>query len=250
MARQKSVKYSISKNHIGSVKFILAAIFTCISHFSSAQDISYKEWQKEAKENIRLLPKYGNKPKTRAQLDADKQLIESYIKQEGSRQKASDMLIEAGFQYLQEGEVKTAMYRFNQAWLLNPDNEDVYWGWGAIYSSFSDLAKALEQYDEGLKKNPKNPKLLTDKATIFIRKYDNTGDPATLSAAISLFLKSYAADSLNPNTLFKLSTAYFRANDCVQARRFYELRKKTGSYPVPQEYTEALARTCGSGRTK
>jgi hypothetical protein len=117
-------------------------ICICISYTSFAQNINYKDWKKEAKENIRLLPKYGNKPKTKDQLAADNQLIEDYIKQEGSRSKASEVLIKIGFNYLYKGDIRTAMYRFNQAWLLDPENENVFWGWG-LFISYSMIFQRL-----------------------------------------------------------------------------------------------------------
>jgi len=222
--------------------FTIICIF--ISYLSFAQNISYKDWKKEAKENIRLLPKYGNKPKNEDQLSADSQLIKNYVKQEGTRLKASEVLIELGFNYLYQGDVKTAMYRFNQAWLLDPENENVYWGWGAVYFTFNDTSRALEQYDEGLNKNPENSNILTDKATIFMTKYHETQDKTSLSSAISLFSKSYSIDSLNQNTSYKLSVAHFLAKDCDNALRFYEICEKLGGKPIQEEYTKALHSAC------
>ncbi|WAC13089.1 tetratricopeptide repeat protein [Dyadobacter pollutisoli] len=206
--------------------------------------MSYKEWKREAKENIRLLPKYGDKPKTKEQLASDSQLIDEYIKQEGSRRNASEVLIKLGFNYLYRGDVRTAMYRFNQAWLLDPENENVFWGWGAIYFTFNDTIKALEQYDEGLSKNPENSNILTDKATVFMNRYHESKDTASLSSAISLFSKSYLIDSLNQNTSYKLSVAYFLTKDCDNALRFYDICEKLGGKPIQKEYAVALESTC------
>lgn len=94
----------------------------------SVEKIAYQEWKEEAKTNVRLLPKYGSLPKTADQKDADNQLISTYVKQEGTRSKASAALINLGFNYLYRGEIKTAIYRFNQAWLLDSTNVNIYWG--------------------------------------------------------------------------------------------------------------------------
>src|ERR1019366_9032346 len=86
--------------------------------------------------------------------------------------KASEILIRLGFNYLYKGDLKTSMFRFNQAWLLDPENENVYWGFGAIYFTFNDFQNALKQYDEGLKLNPNSSNIITDKATVYKSKFE------------------------------------------------------------------------------
>ncbi len=41
-------------------------------------------------------------------------------------------LTELGWKYFQQGNRDTAIKRFNQAWLYNPDNPHVWWGFGVI----------------------------------------------------------------------------------------------------------------------
>lgn len=226
------------------MKYFLGLLATLIVFSSSAQEMSYKEWNREAKRNIRLIPKYGNQPKSDKQKQADQELIDSYIAQEGSRRKASEFLINTGFNYLYAGDVKTAMYRFNQAWLLDPDNEDVFWGWGSVYFHFSDKQKALEQYNEGLTLNPRNPRLLTDKATIFMGDYYENSDVNAANMAIALFSESYSIDSTDQNTTYKLSVAYFTQKDCENALKYYNLCKQLGGKPIRAAYTDALKETC------
>ncbi|REA59035.1 hypothetical protein DSL64_18930 [Dyadobacter luteus] len=136
------------------------------------------------------------------------------------------------------------MYRFNQAWLLDPDNEDVFWGWGSVYFHFSDKQKALEQYNEGLTLNPRNPRLLTDKATIFMGDYYENSDVNAANMAIALFSESYSIDSTDQNTTYKLSVAYFTQKDCENALKYYNLCKQLGGKPIRAAYTDALKETC------
>ncbi|MEO6851156.1 MAG: tetratricopeptide repeat protein, partial [Mucilaginibacter sp.] len=177
----------------------LLSVLSSISCFS--QQITYKEWQEKAKTEIRLLPEYGNARKTPGQIKADKELIQGEVKQYGSRRKASDTLISFGFNNLYRGDPKQAMYRFNQAWLLDPKNENVYWGFGAVYFTFSDTQEALKQYDKGLAINPKSANILTDKATIYMSIFENKGGADNLDKSIVLFDKSYKINPLNQNTL-------------------------------------------------
>ena len=133
---------------------------------NTAKNLTYIDWEAQAKTNIRLLPKYGGRSKTQHQKEADDRLIDSFVKQYGSRRKGSEALISTGFEYLHRKDLKTAMYRFNQAWLLDSLNADVFCGYGAVYSSLNEPALAMKQYDEGLRIDPNNPRIIKDKANI------------------------------------------------------------------------------------
>lgn len=210
----------------------------------SVKSISYQEWKEEAKTNIRLLPKYGNQPKTEGQKHADQELINTYVRQHLTRRKASEGLIKLGFDYLYRGDIRTAMYRFNQAWLLDSSNVDVHWGFGAVYHSLKDYKSAMEQYDEGLSLDPKNSKIITDKATIYLAGYETSHDSHKLQEAIRLLQQSYGLDSKNQNTLFKLSACYFFRNDCKKAKQYYNECMDLGGKRITQEYSTALSEKC------
>jgi len=227
------------------MKYLITILVSCFSLSLFAQQISYKEWQEQAKTEIRLLPEYGNTEKSPGQIDADNELIKTELKAEGTHRKASDHLIKLGFGYLYKGDLRTAMYRFNQAWLLDPKNENVYWGFGAIYFTFGDTEEALRQYEKGLLINPDSANILTDKATIYMTAYMNKRNTADLNKAIELFTLSNKIDPSNQNTLFKLSAAYFYKQDCSNARKFYDACIKLGGQPIPDGYLDALNKQCG-----
>lgn len=226
------------------MKYILTLAFIFISGILFGQQMSYADWKEEAKTNIRLLPKYGNVPKTEGQKEADEKMRKTYLEQEGTPRKASELLIKLGFDYLYRGDIKTAMYRFNQAWLLDPENENVYWGFGAIYFMFQDFENALKQYEEGLLINPASSNILTDKATIYLTKFQSSNDSEELDLAIELFEKSYSVDPKNQNTLFKVSVCYFMKNECGRAWKYYNECKELGGKPITKGYTEALTQNC------
>lgn len=223
---------------------LLTAMLVMVSLALCGQPMEYAEWKAESKSNIRLLPEYGNREKSKEQKDADEKFIEATVKQLGSRQKASEHMIGVGFEYLYRQDLRIAMYRFNQAWLLNPQNENVYWGFGAIYFMFNDFEMAMEQYNKGLLINPKSANLLTDKATIYITRFNMNGGKANLDSALSIFKKSYLIDAKNQNTLFKLSASYLIANDCKNARKYLDECKALGGKPITREYLAAIEKQC------
>lgn len=226
------------------MKNLIIILFTLISYMSIGQQMTYKEWKDQALTNIRLQPKYGNVEKTVEQKEADKILIADYLAQAGTHYKASELLIKLGFDYLYKGDLKTAMYRFNQAWLLDPKNENVFWGFGAVYFTFQDFKNALKQYDEGLVLNPNSSNIITDKASVYMANYNLDNKAENLDKAINLFKKSLAIDDKNQNTLFKLSACYFYKNDCKNALAYYNKCMKFGGKPVTEEYTKAISQMC------
>jgi len=224
-------------------RFIILFV-TLVPLFSFAQKMSYKEWQEESKNEIRLLPEYGNILKSKEQQKADDEFIATALKEDSNHRKASDHLVTLGFNYLYRGDITTAMYRFNQAWLLDNKNENAYWGFGSVYFTFNDISEALKQLEKGLLINPKSSNILTDKATIYMTNYANSRNPDYLDKAIEIFNDSYKIDPSNQNTLFKLSAAYFYKKDCSNAWRFYDECMKLGGKSISPGYADALKKQC------
>jgi len=213
------------------------------------QQMTLEKWNEEAKTNIRLLPKYGNAQKTEAQKKSDNEFIDTALKKDTTHRKASDHLISLGFQCLYR-DVKTAMYRFNQAYLLDSTNSDIYWGFGAVYMTLGDYANAEKQYIEGLAINPQNTHLLTDYATylfaqyIFLQPTSEKEALKNLESALSYLNKSYQIDPKDQNTIFKLSTCYLYKGDCDNAWKFYYECKALGGQPITDDYTNTLKQEC------
>ena len=231
------------------MKKILTGLILLLSLTISGQQMSWDEWEKAAQSDIRLLPKYGNVEKTDQQKASDAQLIETILKQESTHRKGSDHLIDLGFQYLYK-DIKTAMSRFNQAYLLDPTNTDVYWGFGGVYMTLGNYEKAKEQYEEGLKIDPENTHLLTDYGTYFMVQYyalkpiDQEKALANLDAAISYMTTSYKLNPEDQNTTFKLSVLYFLKEDCENAWKYYNDCVKSGGAPITESYTSGLKAKC------
>ena len=98
---------------------------------------------------INQLPMYGEQPKSEVQRKADEDFIRRAVAEAGSRSAASDRRAEAGWRYLtQQHDLATAMRRFNQAWLLDPDNGSAYHGFALVVIARDRDAKQAEQLFE------------------------------------------------------------------------------------------------------
>ena len=226
---------------------ILTLLFLALPMFG--QQTTLEQWNEEARTNIRLLPRYGHVQKTEAQRESDRQFIETMLKQDTTHRRASNHLIELGFKYLNR-DIKTAMYRFNQAYLLDSTNTDIYWGYGAVYMVLGDYVRAAHQYIEGVALDPNNTHLLTDYGTYHMVQYnglqtqDETKAAANLDSAISYLLKSFSLNPKKQNTSFKLSICYYNKKDCENAWKYYDICKELGGQPITEEYSVEIKKTC------
>jgi Tfp pilus assembly protein PilF len=92
------------------------------------------------------LPMFGQ-PKINRSEDlkkADDAFIRDSTLRYGNRQAGSNTLTAQGWAAVRAGQDDVAMRRFNQAWLLNPKNYSVFWGYGAVLSAKGKLSEALE----------------------------------------------------------------------------------------------------------
>lgn len=234
-------------------KLVYIFLFSIISTLHFGQTLTLEQWNEETKTNSRLLPKYGDKIKTDEELKADNHFIETTINQpvyKGDRTAASIHMVKLGFNYLYQGDLKTAMYRFNQSFLLDKNNSDIYWGYGTVYLVLGNLEEAKKQYEEGLIINPVNTNILTDLGTNYISQYYNMFKEDPINAqnniynALEYLKKSFLLDPKNQNTLFKLSLSYLILNDCKNATDFYEKCKQLGGTPITEEFTNELKKRC------
>jgi Tfp pilus assembly protein PilF len=175
-----------------------------------------------------------------------------------TRRQASDHMIQLGFNYYYRPDIKTAMYRFNQAYLLDSTNTDIFWGYGAVYMALGRYDLAKEQYEQGLALNPANTHLLTDLATWFLGQFyalrqmpendfiKNQKEQAKsyMDSALLYLNKSYELDSRDVNTAYKLSICYLNINDCANAWKYYDACMALGGQPVTAGYTSDLKKRC------
>lgn len=234
------------------MKFLLLLVsifFTTISTSLCQKNnelYNFEKWQEESFENIRLLPRYGYAYKAPGQLAADAEFIKSIKSLEDftDMRSASNHQVELGFNYLQRGDLRTAMYRFNQAYLLDSTNTDDYWGYGAVYMQLGRPDLAEHQYKTGLSKDSFNHHLWTDLATVYSTRAQENKDTVALKTAIQYLQKSYAIEPGDVNTVYKLSVTHYLMGNCKEAKRYFEECVKMGGQRITPAFRVALEDDC------
>jgi tetratricopeptide (TPR) repeat protein len=241
------------------MKLALAFLLFLLTHAAFAQP-SFDDWETESKTNKRLLPQYGHLVKSPDEVRSDSAFINKImaLPQSKTRREASNHLIELGFQYYYRPDLKTAMYRFNQAYLIDSTNTDIFWGFGAIYMALGRYDLAKIQYEEGLRIDPNNTHLITDLATYYMEQYylmehmpkndivKNSKEQAReyMDSAIVFLTKSYKLDAKDVNTVYKLSICYLNIHECGNAWKYYKEAVILGGAPITKEYTDDLKKQC------
>lgn len=146
---------------------------------------------------------------------ADERFISDVTQAFGSREAASDRWVEEGIRFYYQDNYAMAMKRFNQAWLLNPDNPDGFWGFAVVYHDEGRNCEAKGMIDEALKRRLSKPIALADAGRIYT--LCAAGDTSLDEAARSqIYADSEAlyekANELAPNSDYihgSWATAYY-----------------------------------------
>jgi len=88
---------------------------------------------------------FGGREKNAAMKAADAELVESLKKQGLSREEGAREVVALGWTYFAKRDIETAMKRFNQAWMLDPENGDVYHGFAVISATRGALPAESEK---------------------------------------------------------------------------------------------------------
>lgn len=101
-------------------------------------------------------PFFGFIDKTAAMQDTDRKFVAQIIQAVGSRERAFDAAVKRGWTSRSSGDFVNAGRRFNQAWLIGPEQSGVYHGFAALVQRrFNDVDYADELFRVALKQpNP------------------------------------------------------------------------------------------------
>ncbi|MBB2151344.1 tetratricopeptide repeat protein [Pedobacter gandavensis] len=126
----------------------------------------YEKWTERAKTDMRLLPKYSGVVKSEQYIEIDNRFIEAVTKQFGTKERASYVHSRWGMDYARKGDLKTAMNRLNQAWLLDQKNPEAYHGFGYVLAQLGAFKEAVGQYNEALALAPNDEQMKIEREAI------------------------------------------------------------------------------------
>lgn len=109
-----------------------------------ASDHNVNEWNESYHPNLK--PMYGNKIKSTEEKAADKEYVDFMLTHHnGDTIKAANAAARDGWHFFYKKVIDTAMFRFNQSWLIDSTYPASYFGFAAI-KEFQGLNKEAENY--------------------------------------------------------------------------------------------------------
>ncbi|MEZ0297700.1 MAG: tetratricopeptide repeat protein [Candidatus Methylacidiphilales bacterium] len=156
-----------------------------------------------------------------------------------------------GWKLYNEGDLDTAMKRFNQAWMFDRENAEVYWGFGLVMGQRArkeDTKKNLEESIRFLKmavdKDKQNGKILGDLAfshTImgYYLESNKEDGKDNFEKARELYPAAYKLNPEFPPIVANWSVFYFYTKDYDSARKKADEATKMG-YKFSPDYLQDL----------
>jgi tetratricopeptide (TPR) repeat protein len=212
-------------------KLIMLSFFSFLTACSSAQD---------CKDGLNLLPMYGNIPKCEQQIISDKAFIAEADAKFKDRKTAALPYLDLGWSYFYKNDLETSMKRFNQAWLLDSLNADVYWGFGNLLGRNNEVEASIPYFEKSIKIKPDNAKVYESLATSYGQLFASTQKSATLNKAIESLKKANSLDRNNPRILSQLTAAYAYFMKKDSANKYLKLTDKIDPKAINPEVRSLL----------
>jgi tetratricopeptide (TPR) repeat protein len=212
---------------------LIITILAClmISAYAQSQD---------CQENINKLPMYGGVKKCKEQVEDDKEFLAACDKTGKNRRELSEHFVQRGWEYLRSGKADTSMMRFNQAWLLDSLNVNVYWGFADLLGMQHKFKESIPFFEQFLKSNPHNARVLQDESTTFGNLFFQTKDEKYLNSCISCLKKAANLDPKNPQLYGQLTSAYSYFMQKDSARKYLKITEQLDPNAINPEVKKLL----------
>ena len=197
------------------ITFKVALIITFI--------ITQSSYSQNCLPGINDLPMYGEVEKCQEQLEADANYLAEMDDLFVSREAAADDVVKQAWRHFYNEEMKSAMRRFNQAWLLDEKNYHVYWGFGNILGKSGKSKQAIKIFDIGKKHNPTDSDFYIASASAYGDLYQKNEDKSQLHKAIKDLETAVKLDQNNVLAYVVMTKMYAALN--MKAKAIENMKK-------------------------
>lgn len=188
---------------------------------------------------IDSIPMYGQPAVARP--EAFRQADEDFIRKSaagfgGDRKAASRAWYAEGDRFLRELNLDYAMRRYNQSWLLDPDNYQPYWGFARVLTQTDRFTEAIEHFNTAKRlcnDNYQKVALLSDAGTA----YSYAGN---FQFANQQFSESTTLDAKYPPAWLRWSQSLYREGNYGEAWSKLREARSLGA-TIPEAYVRDLS---------
>ena len=157
----------------------------------------------------RLQPLFGGLTPAQATQIIGEARLKAIAASFASPAEASTFFTTKGFEYLSENKPDTAAYRFNLAWLLNPQNAEAYRGLGIVASTQPSPDASIALLTKGLALSPNNTLLMSDLGASYLIRYGQTKKKKDLTAGLDLLQRTTTLDPTNADAWQQLARGLY-----------------------------------------
>jgi tetratricopeptide (TPR) repeat protein len=204
-------------------------------------------------------PMYGNHLKSQKQKDSEEELFKFCDKRYPTRDSASVDYVNYAWSFFNKKDYNNAMKVFNQAWLLDSLNADVYWGFGNIqgirsihgtkyYLGFMEkegqmgyVEESIYLLEKSIQLNPNNPIVWVSLASSLGNMFYLTKDTLVLDKNIEALQKANVLYKYNNPLVFgDITNTYLVLNKRDSVEKYFLKTFSLDSNYVRQEVKEYL----------
>lgn len=151
-----------------------------------------------------------------------------------------------GWQYFYKGDVKTAIKRFNQAWMFNHNNAEAYWGFGLVMgqramqeNTEQNLSESIKHLEKATQLSSSNAKIIVDLAFsktllgAFLKDKKEKSFSKQFAEADSLYAKAQAIEKSYPVLYYNWSVLKFYEGNYETAKSKLLQAKELGYQADP-----------------
>lgn len=174
-------------------------------------------------QGINLLPMYGRVKKCNAQIESDSVFLKQCDRNHKSRKENARHFVGRGWEYYYKNIPDTAMMRFNQAWLLDSLNADIYWGFANLVGRQGKLKESLPLFNRSIEINGTNAKVWVSASNSYGQLFVQTNDINYLNITIKYLKTAIKLEANNPKTYASLTAAYTYFVQKDSARKYLKI---------------------------
>ena len=190
---------------------------------------------------INDLPMYGEVEKCKEQLEADANYLAEMDELFITREAAADDVIKQAWHHFYKDDLKTAMRRFNQAWLLDSTNYHIYWGFGNILGKSAKPQQAIKMFDLAKQHNPTESDFYVASASAYGNVYLQTSDKKLLYKTIKDLEVAVKIDNLNATAYAILAQAYATLDQKAKANEYLKKAEKIDPTSIDPKLKQFLS---------
>ena len=175
------------------------------------------------------------------QLEADKIFLKEMDDIfDGDRTSAAQDRVNRAWGYFYQGHSDSAMMRFNQAWLLDSSNAEIFWGYGNLLGQQKKFSESLEFFEKALSINPNNSNIWLSASSSYGQLFYQSKDKKYLDKTIECLKKSVSLDPNNGSAYGQLTAAYTYIVQKDSARKYLQITDQLDPSAINPEVREML----------